>query len=74
MWEFGTVTIDNQNIEWQAKVFDEGSIFGIKNGRISKLCARIGDKWIINYDRGWDIRPKGKIAKKVFGILMKKYK
>lgn len=66
--------MDGMNITWNAKIFDEGSIFGIKNGHISKLDARINDDWIFNYDRGWDIKPKDKIAKKAFEILVKKYK
>jgi hypothetical protein len=44
-----------------AKVYDTGSIYGINNGRVSKLTVwsseyqSTGD--IINYDRGWDIEP-----------------
>lgn len=74
MWESGILTIDGMNIVWNAKVFDEGSIFGINEGRISKLAARINDDWIFNYDREWDIKPQDKIAKKTFKILVKKYK
>lgn len=74
MWESGILRIDDMHIVWNAKVFDEGSIFGIKNGRISKLSARINDNWIFNYDRGWDIKPKDKITKKAFKMLVKKYK
>lgn len=47
MWESGILTIDGTNIVWHAKVFDEGSVFGIKNGSISKLSARIGNAWIL---------------------------
>ncbi len=43
MWKFGTLTIDGMNITWNAKIFDEGSIFGTQNGHISKLAARIND-------------------------------
>lgn len=74
MWKSGILKIDGMNIVWSAKVFDEGSIFGIKNGRISKLSARINDKWIFNYDRGWDIKPQDKIAKKALKMLFQKYK
>lgn len=53
---------------FEAKLFDEGSSYGIENGRISKLS--IWDEkvrqekqnflkaCIVNYDRGWDIEPK----------------
>ena len=74
MWESGILTIDGTNIVWHAKVFDEGSVFGIKSGRISKLSARIGNARILNYDRGWDIEPQEKIAEKVLELLLQKYK
>lgn len=74
MWESGILTIDGTNIVWHAKVFDEGSVFGIKSGRISKLSARIGNAWILNYDRGWDIKSQGKTAEKVLELLLQKYK
>lgn len=44
---------------WQAKVYDEGSEFGINGGRISKLAIWDEKKrYIVNYDREWDIEPK----------------
>ena len=53
---------------FEAKLFDEGSTSGINNGRVSKLA--IFDEvirqekqdffasCIVNYYRGWDIKPK----------------
>lgn len=54
--------------KFQAKLFDEGSEYGINGGRVSKLSIRkkrtmqeksdfLSD-CIVNYDRGWDIEPK----------------
>ena len=49
---------------FQAKVFATPSTFGIKNGRVSKLCISTSDKWmgmdhmLFNYDRGMDINHK----------------
>ena len=47
--------------EWEAKVYDTGSTYGIHGGRVSKLSVvKTVDnrkKIVINYDRGWDIRP-----------------
>lgn len=52
---------------FQSKLFDEGSTFGIENGRVSKLA--IWDEQVrqekknffagclVNYDRGWDKEP-----------------
>ena len=44
----------------QAKVFDTPSKYGINRGRISKLFVRrkSDKKVVLNYDRGWDIKPK----------------
>jgi hypothetical protein len=44
----------------QAKVYDEGSSFGINNGRISKLVVCDDVKWnhdklLFSYDRGDDV-------------------
>ena len=45
---------------WQAKIYSEGSHFGISGGRISKLCIATDKTWkrmantIYNYDRGLD--------------------
>ena len=44
---------------WQAKVFNEGSPFGIDGGRVSKLAICDGGNWdaarqVYNYDRGLD--------------------
>lgn len=53
---------------FQAAVYDEPSVYGIDEGRISKLmvwdetkrqCRRGYSRTILmNYDRGWDIEPK----------------
>lgn len=43
------------------KVFSKPSIHGINGGRISQLSIRSvpGLKTLVNYDRGWDVRPMG---------------
>lgn len=43
--------------EYEAKVFEEGSKYGINEGNISKLCIKKDNEYIANYDRGWDIEP-----------------
>lgn len=65
MWMSGSFVIKGIQYYYEAKVFDEGSRFGILDGRISKLkvwkCVskelRTIDNAIISYDRGWDVRP-----------------
>ena len=39
------------------KAYDEGSVFGIDEGCISKLTIQIDGKTVVAYDRGWDIEP-----------------
>ena len=64
-WINGTVTVDDgSEFEFDAKVYDEPSCFGIEpdrfpgGGNISKLCvSRAGDRYspqVLNYDRGCD--------------------
>lgn len=60
-WVSGLV--NDGEFYFESKLFDEDSIWGINDGRVSKLSISIGDRWkgfencIVNYDRGWDIEP-----------------
>ena len=53
LWKRGTV----DGFTYEAKVYDEGSEFGIDGGRISKLTVYTGCGVGANYDRGWDMEP-----------------
>jgi hypothetical protein len=53
-----------------AKVFDDGSHYGIDGGRVSKLDVRKGSKTLINYDRGWDVLPRTPEVKAVYSRIM----
>lgn len=72
MWEMGEV----DGYKYEAKVYEVGSKFGIKKGRVSKLWIcnpRLskGDKdyVVYNYDRGLDFdhAPKG-LVKKILAL------
>lgn len=65
-WMLGTI----DGIEFNAKVYSEPSEYGINGGKVSKLWI----KGILNYDRGWDIKPKGKEAKAMMESLLKYFK
>lgn len=75
-WIDGTV----DGFRFQAKVFDEGSMYGIDEGRVSKLCVwneaqqktsrNIWRATIINYDRGWDIEPATAEHKEILRALL----
>ena len=72
----GWITGAVDDTHWfQAKLFDIGSSFGIKGGRVSKLCICKGVcfSWvgcIVNYDRGWDIKPKSKSDKDILKAVV----
>lgn len=59
MWQ--TIKIDVSGKKYTAclKRYDEGSNYGIGGGRISKLQIKDENgRTVVNYDRGWDIRPQ----------------
>ena len=69
MWTRGKLN----GFEYEIKHFDEGSIYGINEGRISKLWMRDErGNCVANYDRGWDRRPT-RAARKTYEQLLKMY-
>ena len=74
MWRKGTLYIKGIVLSYSAKVYDEGSEFGINNGRISKLEIRKDGELILNYDRGWDIKPEGDIAETALLMILDYFK
>jgi len=69
MWTKGDVN----GYRFCIKHFEEGSQFGIEEGRISKLHISKDGVTLANYDRGWDILPADKAAREVYEALLKKY-
>jgi hypothetical protein len=55
---------------FQAKVYDVGSVFGIEQGRISKLQVWRGDQSVMDYDRGWDEKPARRRDRKVLQEIL----
>ncbi len=69
MWTKGKMN----GFEYEIKHFDEGSEFGINEGRISKLWMRDeSGRCVANYDRGWDKRPT-QAARKTYEKLLEMY-
>lgn len=56
LWTSG----NHKGYRFIAKVYDEGSMFGINDGRVSKLWVKNEkiNRVIFNYDRGIDIAAK----------------
>ena len=78
MWKHG----EYNGFSWCIKAFDEGSRFGINNGKISKLWIqrKQNKEEVANYDRGWDIKPfdgdgnfYSEDVKNVYEYLIEKY-
>lgn len=76
-WTKGTATMNGKTYQFEIKHFDEPSDYGIDGGRISKLwiAPKPGDfrDTIVNYDRGWDVRPKNADAKAVYKAILDKF-
>ena len=71
MWKQGKFEIKGKRYEYCAKVYDEGSTFGINGGRVSKLHVKREEDptWqyaIVAYDRGWDVKPADSEARAAF--------
>ena len=55
---------------FQTKVYDVGRVFGIGQGRISKLQVWRGDQPVMHYDRGWDVKPARRRVRKVLREIL----
>lgn len=78
MWHKGVIGITLEDgssvrVRYEVKSYDEGSVYGINEGRISKLWLQIDGVCVTNYDRGWDIEPTCEAAEKALCILLKEY-
>ena len=74
VWTLATATVDGKTYRIQMVRFDEPSIYGIRQGRISKLwVAEAGHEPVINFDRGWDVRPKTSEAKALLTAIVKQF-
>lgn len=66
MWKIGEFQLNGFNVEYEMKVYDEGSEYGIMGGRISKLHIMIDGVDVVAYDREWVLKPQGHIERKAF--------
>ena len=77
MWHEGYIGIPAKGryvkVRYQVKAYEEGSVFGINEGRISKLWLQADGQTVAYYDRGWDIEPTCEAANLALSILLDKY-
>ena len=74
VWTMATASVDGKEFRIQMVRFDEPSKFGIRKGRISKLWVGSADGVeVINYDRGWDIRPATDEVKALLKEITKQF-
>ncbi len=80
LWKEGTIGIPVKGgkpkiAHYWAKVYEEGSEYGINGGKISKLSIQIDGKTVVNYERGWDIEPdeNDEATMIAYSICLKEY-
>ena len=73
MWNEGTIKVNQSIFHYWVKHYEETSVFGIDEGRISKLMLKRNGEIVCNYDREWDIEPIDADTETALAILMKNY-
>jgi hypothetical protein len=77
MWKSGIIAIPEtgNQYKYHAKVYDTGSQFGLREGRVSKLEIReVGsNKCVFHFDRGEDVPPANEEVAAVLEIILAKY-
>lgn len=73
LWHEGSLKVNGSIFRYWVKQYDEGSIYGIDEGRISKLTMKRDGKEVLSYDRGWDIEPEDDDTKLALEILLHEY-
>ena len=65
-WTSGTIG----EFRFSAKVYGAPSKYGINGGRVSKLEIKKGTMPVVNYQRGWDIRPESDEIQEIFRAVL----
>lgn len=73
MCKEGSLLIRGKVLHYWVKQYDFPSDYGIDEGRISKLTISMDGVDVVNYDRGWDIKPEIEIAEIALAILLMEY-
>ena len=73
MWKEGAIKVRNSVFKFWVKHYDEGSCYGIDEGRISKVMLKRNGITVCNYDRGWDVLPVDEDTETALEILKLEY-
>ena len=73
LWKEGVLRVYDGIYHYWAKVYDEGSKYGIDEGRVSKLMIKRKGEIVCNYDRGWDVRPVDEETQLSMEIILHEY-
>ena len=73
MWKEGVIKVRNSVFKFWIKHYDEGSCYGIDEGRISKAMLKRNGITVCNYDRGWDVLPVDDDTETALEILKLEY-
>ena len=73
MWKEGAIRVGNSIFKFWVKHYDEGSQYGIDEGRISKVTLKRNGETACNYDRGWDVLPVDEDTETALEILKLEY-
>lgn len=60
-----------QGYRYSFKAYEKPSKHGIEGSEISKLELWKDNELLVNYDRGWDLRPDSKELKSIINALLK---
>lgn len=69
MWKQGNVL----GCEYWVKQYGEPSVYGINEGKISKLSVKRDGREIISYERGWDLEPQTDEDRAVLEVILEMY-
>ena len=74
-WVSGYIRLGSYAFDFEAKVYEEGSCFGINEGRVSKLFVneRNENVCLISYDRGWDLKPQDGLSEVLLSIILREF-
>lgn len=74
-WKVGYIRLGSYAFDFEAKVFEEGSQFGINEGRVSKLCISEQNEnvCLVSYDRGWDLEPQDRLSEILLSIILREF-